>query len=213
MIINFYRFAFVISLVEQFTWYMRNPDDDFKDLYCNNFNRIKNFANTYLRDEEASISVAQDVFMSLLENKNSFTFDDTLLPYIFVLSKNRCLNILKKKKAKIRYQRDKLYQMRIDIALEALSEQQFNNLDYLKLKTLYEEALASLPENTKETFLLSRNDNLKYKDIAKIQNISIKTVEYRIMFALRILRNRLKDYQILLFLFYIYGIINQCCIK
>lgn len=181
---------------------MQDTEKNFKKLYCNNFNRIKNFANTYLKDEEAAVSITQDVFISILERKNSLIIDETLLPYIFVQTKNRCINILKKEYAKRRYQNDRLYQFNIDIGNDALNNQQFYNYDFNRLKNIYENTLNELPESTRETFLLSRDNNLKYKEIAEIQRISIKTVEYRIMFALRVLRKRLKDFSFSLILFF-----------
>lgn len=181
---------------------MQDIENKFKELYCNNFNRIKNFANTYLKDEETAASIAQEVFISVLERKNSLILDETLLPYIFVLTKNRCINILKKESAKRRYQKDQLYQFNLDIRIDALNSQHFHNYDFERLKNIYETTLNELPESTRETFLLSRDNELKYKEIAEIQKISIKTVEYRMMFALRIFRRRLKDYYFSLFLFF-----------
>jgi RNA polymerase sigma-70 factor (ECF subfamily) len=55
-------------------------------------------------------------------------------------------------------------------------------------------AIAALPDDLRETFLLSRFEELHYKEIADKQTISIKTVEARMSKALRILRNELKDY-------------------
>lgn len=181
----------------------------FEDLYCKYFARIKNFANIYLKDNDDATSVTQDVFMNIYENRQNFTFDDTLLPYIYVLTKNRCLNILKKAQAKKRYQKDKLYQFNIDLSIEALKH---NNLDYTKLQEKYYKILNSLPQNTKDTFLLSRDKQLTYKEISDIQKISVKTVEYRIMHTLKILREGLKEYHTTIILFFLYGIIDLCCI-
>jgi RNA polymerase sigma-70 factor (ECF subfamily) len=52
---------------------------------------------------------------------------------------------------------------------------------------------AQLPQKTKEVFLLSRTNNLTYKEIAQEMNISIKTVENQMGRALRMMRQLLKD--------------------
>lgn len=54
-------------------------------------------------------------------------------------------------------------------------------------------AINSLPEKTKLTFKLIREDNLKYKEVADILGISVKTVEAHIGKAIRKLREALKD--------------------
>lgn len=168
----------------------KRDNNDFKDLYCSCFLRIKNFANTYLADEEMASSVAQDVFMSVYEHRATLVCNQTLLPYLFVLAKNRCLNILKKEKSRRRY---------CDFAIEALEEIP-NNYDYNIIQTIYQDILSSLPHNVRETFLLSRDNSLKYKEIAEVQKIAVKTVEYRIMYVLRVLRQKLKGYIALLLL-------------
>jgi RNA polymerase sigma-70 factor (ECF subfamily) len=55
-----------------------------------------------------------------------------------------------------------------------------------------------LPDGIRETFVLNRFEGFTYQQIATQENISVKTVEYRISKALAILRKDLGDY--LLFL-------------
>lgn len=166
----------------------------FKELYCNNFNRLKNFANTYLRSEELAVSITQDVFAYIYENREKFELDDSLLPYLFVMVKHKCINYLKREKAKQRYCNERLYQFNVDIALDSLEAYTTESFDYRRLVGLYKQALSAMPESVKETFLLSRNDKYKYREIAEIQNISIKTVEYRITQAIKVLKEYLKEY-------------------
>lgn len=54
-------------------------------------------------------------------------------------------------------------------------------------------AINSLPEKTKITFKLIREDNLKYKEVADILGISIKTVEAHMNIAVRKLREALSN--------------------
>ncbi|MBQ3522808.1 MAG: RNA polymerase sigma-70 factor [Bacteroidales bacterium] len=166
----------------------------FKELYCKNFNRLKNFANVYLRSEEVAVCIIQDIFTHVYENRERFPLDDSLLPYLFVMVKHRCINYLKRERAKQRYCNDSLYQFNIDIALESLNCYSIESFDYKRLVKLYRKALEAMPTSVRDTFLLSRNDNYKYREIAEIQNISIKTVEYRMMQAIKVLKEYLKGY-------------------
>ena len=56
-----------------------------------------------------------------------------------------------------------------------------------------------------QTFLLCREEDLSYKEIAIRKNVSVKTVEYRISKALKIMRLALIDY---LSLFYFLNCLN-----
>jgi RNA polymerase sigma-70 factor, ECF subfamily len=59
-------------------------------------------------------------------------------------------------------------------------------------------ALNQLPEQCRLVFQMSRMEDLKYGEIAGQLNISIKTVENHMGKALRIMRQHLRDYLILL---------------
>jgi RNA polymerase sigma-70 factor (ECF subfamily) len=52
-----------------------------------------------------------------------------------------------------------------------------------------------LPEKRKQIFKLSRDEGLKYKEIAERLGLSVKTVEAQMGLALKQLREKLKDYK------------------
>ena len=62
-----------------------------------------------------------------------------------------------------------------------------------QLKGKYENALKKMPEKQRTVFLLSRAENLKYKEIAEMLHISVKAVEKRMTAALDYLRTILKE--------------------
>ena len=55
-------------------------------------------------------------------------------------------------------------------------------------------AIDSLPDQCKLVFKLSRFENLTYAEIAEQLGISVKTVENHMVKALKVLREKLKDY-------------------
>ncbi len=167
---------------------------DFEQMYVNNFHKIRSFCNHYLGDDNLSKNVAQDVFVSVWNNRDKLSFSDGLLPYLFVLAKNMCLNILKREKVKQNYSDYGKSQNRDALNLESLKDSSIGLLYGNELEKLLNKALQIMPDNVRSTFCLSRFRNLKYEEIAQNQEISVKTVEYRIMYALRILRKILKDY-------------------
>ena len=56
------------------------------------------------------------------------------------------------------------------------------------------EALDALPTEQREAFRKSRSEGLKYEEIARDSQVSVKTVEYRISQVLKKLRLALADY-------------------
>jgi RNA polymerase sigma-70 factor (ECF subfamily) len=57
-----------------------------------------------------------------------------------------------------------------------------------------EKSIGSLPTKRQEIFRLSREQGLKYKEIAEELNISVKTVEAQMGLALKHLRDELKEF-------------------
>ncbi|MPM28975.1 hypothetical protein SDC9_75513 [bioreactor metagenome] len=166
----------------------------FETMYVSNFHKIRSFCFGYLRDDALAENVSQDVFVTAWSNRDSLDFGEDLLPYLFVVAKNRCLNELK---------RGKLRKTHSDYSLRKEKEALFcSSLKAMQLDLLYRKDLEyelnrifdKMPRSVSSTFKLSRFGNLKYDEIAKVERISVKTVEYRIMFALRILRKSLKSH-------------------
>jgi RNA polymerase sigma-70 factor (ECF subfamily) len=57
-----------------------------------------------------------------------------------------------------------------------------------------EMSIDTLPPKRQEIFRLSREQGMKYKEIAETLNISVKTVEAQMGLALKHLRDELKDF-------------------
>jgi RNA polymerase sigma-70 factor (ECF subfamily) len=70
-------------------------------------------------------------------------------------------------------------------------EQHYIEVDLIKR---IEKSIDSLPAKRQEIFRLSREQGLKYKEIADELNISIKTVEAQMGLALKHLRDDLKEF-------------------
>ena len=63
-----------------------------------------------------------------------------------------------------------------------------------EVQELIDEALRQMPEKTKNIFMMNRYEWKSYQEIAQETGLSIKSIEYHISKALKILRHELKDY-------------------
>jgi RNA polymerase sigma-70 factor (ECF subfamily) len=63
-----------------------------------------------------------------------------------------------------------------------------------ELETLAKNAIEQLPPQCQMVFKLSRFENLTYAEIAMQMQISVKTVENHMIKALKVLREKLKEY-------------------
>ena len=75
---------------------------------------------------------------------------------------------------------------------EAVSPEE--ELLFEELASSYAQALEKMSETQRTVFLMSRNDELKYHEIAECLDISVKAVEKRMSAALQFLRTELLSY-------------------
>jgi len=66
-----------------------------------------------------------------------------------------------------------------------------NQVEYEELARKYSKVLIKMPEKQRTAFLMSREESLKYGEIAERLNISVKAVEKRMNGALDLLRREL----------------------
>ena len=74
-------------------------------------------------------------------------------------------------------------------------------MKYRELKEKTERAISSLPPQCERIFRMSREEHLKYAEIAQLLELSVKTVENQMGKALKQLRAALQDYLILVLIF------------
>lgn len=160
----------------------------FDQLFRKYYGYLCNYANQFLKDQEAAEEVVQDIFFKLWQNRTGLDIEVSIKSYLFRTVQNTCLNQLKHQKVKETYQ--SYHQRQIE-----LQEQQVHTLaEENELSHIIDEAINQLPEERKKVFKLSRFEELKYKEIAEKLGISIKTVEAQMGKALKQLRVSLADY-------------------
>jgi len=169
--------------------------NDFELLFKNHYTELCVFANKYLEDLDASEEIVQDLFVKFWEEREKKEITVSVRAYLFTAVKNACLNQLKHHKIKTRYKELKQREM-LHSENSTTSEAETNELNE-KIKI----AIDALPEGRKKVFLLSRNEGLKYTEIATKLNISVKTVENQMSEALRFLRKELKEYLVFILAF------------
>lgn len=167
----------------------------FRDLFDAYFKTLTTYAYRFVSDWQTAEDITQDVFMSLWEKKESIDFDDPIKPYLYRAVYNRSIN----------YLNSALMQKRIegtDTIDELISQEilSYNQHDTLLLKEITDEInrfVETLPPQCRKVYKLSREKNLRNKEIAAQLEISEKAVEKHISKALGEIRNHLVRLDIL----------------
>ncbi len=167
----------------------------FEQVFNMHYAGLCRYAQKYVIDLDNAREIVQGTFVKLWEIKNSLSQDTSVKSYLYKAVQNNCLDYLKHVKISNEYKEDLLRKV-MDSGFKSISSPE-NCLEGLIEKELEDriiDAIASLPDSCREIFELSRFKGLKYREIAKELNISIKTVETQISRAIQALHEKLADY-------------------
>lgn len=169
----------------------------FEAIFRNHYEQLVHFALRYVRDDEVAEDLVQETFSNVWIKADAIQVRTTLKSYLFGAVRNACLNHLKHEKVKLAYATNELF------VVNEADEADFLELD--ELKECIEKAFKKIPEKCRGIFEMSRYEGKKYQEIANELNLSIKTVENQMGKALKILREELKDYLVLILWFMMHG--------
>ena len=176
----------------------RLGDQAFERLFKTHFRGLHGYAYTILRDNHLAEEIVQTVFVKLYEKAGRIWIETSLESYLYRSVYNESLNHRKREKIRSDYQ--SMAVRRVD---EVSPVEEAGT--YRELETRLQHALEELPERCRTIFQLSRFEGLKYREIADLLGLSVKTVENQMGKALRVLREKLKIF-LTIFLFLLFNL-------
>ncbi|MFV0606563.1 MAG: RNA polymerase sigma-70 factor [Niabella sp.] len=161
----------------------------FRFLFDHFAEKLTRFAYAIIKDEDEAILIMDEVFVKVWKNRQSIATVENITSYLYKATKNTALNHLSKKA------KDNIAQPFdfIDIYVEANDNPEQNMIfseTYHKIQTAVEE----LPPKCKMVFKLVREDGLRYKEVADILNISVKTVDAQMVLAVKKISEKLQNH-------------------
>jgi RNA polymerase sigma-70 factor (ECF subfamily) len=164
---------------------------NFSELYLNYYSKLVGFAREFVISEEDAKNIIQDVFTDLWERHDSIDYVSNINAYLFKLAKNKCLDYLKHKAFEERYAEQIQISFKRALDLQSLECFDIYDSDDKRMDILINIAINNLPNRCREIFILSRVENLKYKEISERLGLSVHTVKCQISIAFSRLRTKL----------------------
>ncbi len=155
----------------------------FKTLFDAYFDALRNYLYYRSGNKELATDIAQECFLRLWE-KQPKGDPDKLKGLLFKVGHD--FFISKYRHAKV--VENFVLMSRSDAQLGLSPEEEFQ---YKELERKYQQVLRRMPEKLRVVFLMSRTEELKYREIAERLGISVKAVEKRMTKALAILKEAL----------------------
>jgi len=159
--------------------------ESFKILFEKHFDTIRNYVYYRIGNEELATDIAQEAFMIIWEKQLIISADGPI-GLIYKIAGNILVSKYRRQQVEIKFQKS-LNSNELDYSPE-------DEIQFQELKNKYEKAISNLSEKQRIVFLMSRNEELKYSEIAERLDINIKSVEKRMSAALAYLKDEMREF-------------------
>lgn len=170
--------------------YLAGDETAFEALYARHRKRLYGYLNGLMPGRTAEVDeVFQLTWLRVVDQLRNYRDQGCFPAWLFRLARNLMID---------RMRRNRHDAMMTELDREDVPEpaakagsEPWRHLDEADLGRAIREAVAELPEEQREVFLMRSNENLPFREIARLQGCSINTALARMQYALKHLRNRL----------------------
>ena len=153
----------------------------FEVLFLTYYPKLVFFLNGFIKDNEQARDMAQDIFLSIWNQREKLSGVKSFKAYVFKMAKNAVCNYYDHVVVTDKFIADQLAQ-------PAGSENTEETVLASQLQSLIDIAVSQMPPQRKQIFIMSRVDGLSNAEIAEKLNINKRTVENHLTSALADIR-------------------------
>jgi len=157
-------------------------DDEpaYKELFFLFYKPLIQFATSFVRSAEMSEEIVSDVFIRLWEKRKQLEEIQNLKVYLYISTKNNSLKYLLKQQKQVAITIDGLA-----VELQSISDNPEQLMITAEIMARIQRTIDQLPPRCKIVYKLIREDGLRYKEVAEILDISVKTIDNQLAIALK----------------------------
>ena len=141
-----------------------------------------------INDDDEAADATQEVFIKLHDSLRKFRGDSNLYTYVYRIATNVAISYLRKRKVRAVVRLDEL----VSNMLTGGNEPQ-READQAELKKLVSEAVAALPVQQRQVFILRFYEELSYEEIAQIMHRSLGAMKANYFHAMKKIGEYLKN--------------------
>lgn len=160
----------------------------YKELFFLLFQSLTRFAEGILQSKENAEEIVSDVFIAIWNDRAKLNSIDDLQLYLFIAVKNNAVRKVKQLDKNATISLDSI-NLEMDSLYHSPEERMLSTETMGKIET----AINNLPNRARLILKLAKEDRMKYKDIAALLNISVKTVDNQLAIALRKLASAISE--------------------
>lgn len=181
--------AEVRSDVELIRAFQAGDERAYAELYVRRKSEVYTFCLRMLGgDADAASDAFQEVFIKVYEKGDTFRDGTNVMGWLYMIARNTCLNVYRAMKPNETIENHQsLMSHDRTLAPEFSQEQSF-------LREMLEKAIAALPEEFREPFILREFDGFSYSEIAEMTGTTLAVTKVRIHRAKQKMREILRPY-------------------
>lgn len=167
--------------------FQQGDESAFNQLVLRYQEKVYWVARRFINEHDGADDVTQEVFIKAYESLKEFRSESSLYTWLYRITVNIALNVLRRNKVKEFFRIDELFDPEDEGAgaPDELLEQQ-------EERTLIEQAIAALPEKQKAVFLLRYHEEMPYEEIAKVLKTSVGGLKANYFHAVKKIEEYLK---------------------
>ena len=159
---------------------LRNDRQSFKSLYQFYYRKLFCLAKSFVKSPEEAEEIVNDTFLNIWARREDLLNIKNFTIYICTAIRNKSLTAIARMKIHEHLTLDD-----INIDIKDLSPGGEDSLYVADFMRILNQSVSKLPNQCKLVFKLVKEDGFKYKEVAELLNISVKTVEYHMGNALK----------------------------
>ena len=163
----------------------------YRELFTRYYYPLCTYAMRVVAGREVAEEVVADVFVKLWKNREQIEVHTSFEAYMYRAVRNQSLDYLKLKLHRV-YERETLESIQWNPAY-ADHHSPADEMVFNEFYDRVEGHISDLPRQCQIIFRLSREQGLRYREIADQLKISVKTVETQMGRALKVLRERVPE--------------------
>lgn len=162
---------------------IREGDENaFSSFYEQHWTVVHRFVMKYLKCQDLSDDVTQDIFIRLWEGREDLPEIASLKSYLFVMARNTAFNVLRKASVQ--------ETLKEKIVLAAVASRNTIEDDLLSVEYLdhLKKIVETLPAQTQKIFSLCREEEKSYQEVSQMLGISKDAVKKHMVRSMKLLR-------------------------
>lgn len=176
-------------------------EEAFRAIYTQLHNKVYRFAYSLTKQTHQSEEVVQETFLKLWVHRREIDPGRSLDSLLFTIARRLVIDMIRNATSTA-INRENWFR-----ATQTLDHSTEESISASNLQDFVDNAVGNLPKQQQLIFRLSREEGMTHEEISRHLHISKNTVKNHLVAALRTLRRRLSEHDLIsLFLLFFFGI-------